>query len=81
MKFPAWLQTLPARGFEFVSSDFSPFQSHVDPAVPVVVAPRALASAVGRIAWRELEAGRTLDPMAIDANYVRRSDAELKWKD
>ncbi len=81
MKFPAWLQTLPARGFEFVSSDFSPFQSHVDPAVPVVVAPRALASAVGRIAWRELEAGRALDPMAIDANYVRRSDAELHWKE
>lgn len=80
LQFPAWLQTLPARGFEFVSSDFSPFQSHVDPAVPVVGAPRALASAVGRIAWRDLEAGRALDPMAIDANYVRRSDAELHWK-
>ncbi len=81
MKFPEWLQTLPAGGFEFVSSDFSPFQSHVDPAVPVVAAPRALASAIGRIAWRDFKAGRAQDPMNIDANYVRRSDAELKWKD
>ena len=81
MRFPAWLETLPPHGFEVVSSDFAPFQSHVDPAIPVTIAPRALASAVGRIAWRELQAGRALDPMAIDANYVRRSDAELKWKD
>ena len=81
MKFPEWLQTLPARGFEFVSSDFSPFQSHVDPAIPVVAAPRALAAAIGRIAWRDFKAGRAQDPMNIDANYVRRSDAELKWKD
>ena len=81
MRFPAWLETLPPHGFEFVSSDFEPFQRHVDPAIPVTIAPRALASAVGRIAWRELQAGRALDPIAIDANYVRRSDAELKWKD
>lgn len=81
MKFPAWLATLPAGGFEFVSSDFSPFQTHVDPTIPVTIAPRALASAVGRIAWREFRSGGAVDPVAIDANYVRRSDAELKWKD
>jgi tRNA threonylcarbamoyladenosine biosynthesis protein TsaB len=81
LNFPAWIETLPARGFEFVSSDFSPFQNHVDPAIPVTIAPRALASAIGRIAWREWQAGRALDPISIDANYVRRSDAELKWKD
>jgi tRNA threonylcarbamoyladenosine biosynthesis protein TsaB len=78
MKFPAWLQTLPAVGFEFVATDFSPFQSFVDPAVPVATAPRALAGAIGRIAWLEYEAGRAQDPAAIDANYIRRSDAELK---
>jgi len=81
MRFPEWLRTLPARGFEFVSSDFSPFQSHVDPSIPVTIAPRALASAIGRIAWRDFKAGRAQDPIDIDANYVRRSDAELKWKD
>jgi hypothetical protein len=25
--------------------------------------------------------GEALDPAEIDANYVRRSDAELLWKD
>lgn len=77
LKFPAWLKTLPADGFEFVSTDFEPFRSFVEPAVPVVTAPRALAGAIGRIAWREFQAGRARDPAEIDANYIRRSDAEL----
>jgi tRNA threonylcarbamoyladenosine biosynthesis protein TsaB len=43
--------------------------------------PRALAGAIGIIAAREFAAGRGLDPAAVDANYVRRSDAEMLWKD
>ena len=42
---------------------------------------RPLAAAIGHIAWDESNAGRAQDPAAIDANYVRRSDAELFWKD
>ena len=78
MKFPAWLETLPAGGFEFVATDFSPFRNFVDPSIRVVTAPRALAGAIGCIAWSEYEAGRARDPAGIDANYIRRSDAELK---
>jgi len=81
MKFSAWLETLPSAGYEFVSNDFSPFQSHVDPAIPVVTAPRAMARAIGSIAWIEIQRGQTQDPAQIDANYVRRSDAELFWKE
>ncbi len=81
MKFPAWLETLPAAGYEFISNDFSPFQSHVDPGIPVVTAPRGMAHAIGRIAWMEVQAGRAQDAAQIDANYVRRSDAELFWKE
>ena len=81
LKFPAWLETLPASGFEFIATDFSPFQSQVDPAIPVVTAPHALAAAIGHIAASELAAGRACDPSVIDANYVRRSDAELFWKE
>ncbi len=81
MKFSAWAETLPKMGLEFVASDFTPFQPLADPAIPVVVAPRALAAAVGRIAWRRLQAGLVDDPARIDANYVRRSDAELLWKE
>ena len=81
MKFPAWLKTLPPSGFEFIATDFSPFRSSVDQSIPVVTAPRALAAAIGHIAWCELRSGRAQDPIAADANYVRRSDAELFWKE
>lgn len=39
--------------------------------------PGNLATAVATVAER----GRWSDPAALDANYVRRSDAELFWKD
>ena len=38
--------------------------------------PLALAGAIGKLA-----ASRLVDPLLIDANYVRRSDAELNWVD
>jgi tRNA threonylcarbamoyladenosine biosynthesis protein TsaB len=81
MKFPAWVATLPSGELQFISTDFAPFQPHVAPAIPVLTAPRALAGAIGRIAWSELTAGRARDPAEINANYVRRSDAELFWKE
>jgi tRNA threonylcarbamoyladenosine biosynthesis protein TsaB len=49
--------------------------------VEILSEPRMLAGAIGRIAAREFAAGRALDPAAVDANYVRRSDAEMMWKD
>jgi tRNA threonylcarbamoyladenosine biosynthesis protein TsaB len=79
MKFPAWLATLPKHGFEFVAVDFAPFLASVDPSIPVITAPRSLAAAIGQIASIEYKNGRASDPAAIDANYVRRSDAELFW--
>jgi tRNA threonylcarbamoyladenosine biosynthesis protein TsaB len=35
------------------------------------------ADAIGRIGLRKLLAGETADPATLDANYIRRSDAEL----
>jgi len=49
--------------------------------VEILSESRPLAGAIGRIAAREFAAGRGLDPAVIDANYVRRSDAEMMWKD
>jgi tRNA threonylcarbamoyladenosine biosynthesis protein TsaB len=40
----------------------------------------ALAPAIGRIGMRQLAAGRFTDALSLDANYVRRSDAEVFWK-
>lgn len=39
-----------------------------------------LAEAVARCAERKLARGETLDALHLEANYVRRSDAELLWK-
>lgn len=65
LKLENWLPTLPAR-CELIST---------------IGAPRALAAAIGHIAWDEFTLGRSSDPAEIDANYVRRSDAELFWKE
>ena len=47
----------------------------------ITYAPKALAGAVARIAAGRFEAGTAQDPGEVDANYVRRSDAELMWRD
>ena len=85
MPFTAWLQTLPEGEIEFISTDFSPFAPALAgtrfAGAAVTTAPRALAAAVGRIAYERLRAGLASDPAGLDANYVRRSDAELFWRE
>jgi tRNA threonylcarbamoyladenosine biosynthesis protein TsaB len=39
------------------------------------------ASQLGALAHQKFLQGQTTDALALDANYVRRSDAELFWKD
>jgi tRNA threonylcarbamoyladenosine biosynthesis protein TsaB len=78
MKLPAWLATVPDGDREFISAGLS-LTGLVD--APVREAPRALAAAIGKLAMARLGQGLEQDPAAIDANYVRRSDAELMWKE
>ena len=39
-----------------------------------------LAAFIGRIGARQIREGKTTDALGLDANYVRRSDAEIFWK-
>lgn len=39
------------------------------------------AAQLGALAHQKFLQGQTTDALALDANYVRRSDAELFWKD
>ncbi len=39
-----------------------------------------LAPVIGRLAEARAAKGEFTDPVALDANYVRRSDAEIFWK-
>jgi tRNA threonylcarbamoyladenosine biosynthesis protein TsaB len=84
-RFPLFLDSLPEGDIEFLATDFTPFRDALAgtrfETAPVVTAPRALAAAIGRIAGRIWKAGLAPDSAAVDANYVRRSDAELFWKD
>jgi tRNA threonylcarbamoyladenosine biosynthesis protein TsaB len=40
-----------------------------------------LARYVGMLGYRQARRGKVLNALELDANYVRRSDAEVKWKD
>jgi tRNA threonylcarbamoyladenosine biosynthesis protein TsaB len=35
------------------------------------------ADAIVRLGWRKIQAGQTISPGELDANYIRRSDAEI----
>lgn len=39
-----------------------------------------LAPFIGQIGYRQAQRGQLSDSLMVDANYVRRSDAELNWK-
>jgi len=49
--------------------------------IEIIQGTRELAGAIATIAAARFQAGLGQDPADIDANYVRRSDAELFWRD
>jgi tRNA threonylcarbamoyladenosine biosynthesis protein TsaB len=73
-KFEAWIETLPTGNIEFISTEIDRFAC-----APRLQAPRSLAAAIAKIAEQRLQRGEAGDPAELDANYVRRSDAELFW--
>lgn len=39
-----------------------------------------LAPEIGYLGWMQAQEGKLTDALTLDANYIRRSDAELHWK-
>ncbi len=76
-KLEDWLAALPAGDLEIVTRGLP----LANLSMPVIEAPRSLAGSIGHIAFDRLGREEVLDPADLDANYVRRSDAELLWKD
>lgn len=62
-----WLQSV-VKGTRFESAE-------------LIQTPRNLAGAIAACAEADLADGDPGDPSTLDANYVRRSDAELYWSD
>ena len=54
---------------------------NLPPEAEIIATPKPLAAAIARIAQQRFAAGEATDPAELEANYVRRSDAELFWKD
>ncbi len=85
LTFTAWLAGLPAGVSEFIGTNMAVFSNALDAGgfggVRVIEVRGTLAGAVARIAHHDFVQGRAVDPVAVDANYVRRSDAELLWTD
>jgi tRNA threonylcarbamoyladenosine biosynthesis protein TsaB len=51
------------------------------PGAHIVQVSAALAPAIGRLGSERAKRGDLVDSIRLDANYVRRSDAESAWKD
>ena len=77
MPFDRWITTLPGGDLEIITSGFEVPSAA---GLPVALAPRALAAGVACIAAARFALGQTTDPADINANYVRRSDAESLWR-
>jgi tRNA threonylcarbamoyladenosine biosynthesis protein TsaB len=48
-----------------------------DAGLPVVSVEAPNAAMIARFGWRKLQAGQTVSPEQLEANYMRRSDAEM----
>ena len=53
----------------------------VMPGARIIQVSAALAPAIGRLGFERAKRGDLVDSLRLDANYVRRSDAEGAWKD
>ncbi len=80
-----WVASLPPGEIEFVTADPVLLEEGLRgtgrEASPRRQAPASLAVAVARIALARMEAGEPGSGVELDANYVRRSDAEMNWQD
>ncbi|HYL69434.1 MAG TPA: tRNA (adenosine(37)-N6)-threonylcarbamoyltransferase complex dimerization subunit type 1 TsaB [Candidatus Limnocylindria bacterium] len=62
---------------EFVSKQLSQIEKRA-PSVEQVSS--VLAPLIGQLGYRRAQRGQISDALSLDANYVRRTDAELHWK-
>ncbi len=89
MAWEDFLVLLGSREVTFVSTDSASFDPSGIAPLPagdsqarrrMAISP-LLAGPIALLAGSRHERGESLPPEAIDANYVRRADAELNWKD
>lgn len=77
-------RTLAPRRVCFCSPDLKPFaetlQAAEIPGAETISTPQLLAGTLARMGLRTIAGGGGVGSVAVDANYIRASDAELFWK-
>lgn len=66
-----------AQGWTVVTPDSPLAEAASAAALSVLTLPPLSASAVARLGWRKLQSGETVTAEQLEANYIRRTDAEM----
>lgn len=69
-----------AQGRTLVTTDPAIAEVAKTAGLSVVTLPPILADAVARLGWKKIQAGITISPDQLQANYIRRTDAEILEK-
>ena len=69
-----------ARGWTVVTPDTALAEVAVAAGLPVSILAAISAADVARLGWRKIQAGETVSPDRLEANYIRRTDAEMLEK-
>ena len=66
-----------ARQFQVVTPDSTLADAARAAGLSVAMLPPISAAAVASLGWRKLQSGETVTPEQLQANYIRRTDAEM----
>jgi tRNA threonylcarbamoyladenosine biosynthesis protein TsaB len=66
-----------ALGWTIATPDQALAQLARECGIGVTVVPMPASGAIARVGWHRLKAGQTVTPEQLEANYIRRSDAEI----
>ncbi|MGB8986112.1 MAG: tRNA (adenosine(37)-N6)-threonylcarbamoyltransferase complex dimerization subunit type 1 TsaB [Candidatus Sulfotelmatobacter sp.] len=69
-----------AAGWKIVTSDSILAEAAAAAGLTVSALPPISAADVARLGWRKIQSGDTVGPEQLEANYIRRSDAEMLEK-
>ncbi len=71
---------IQARGWAVVTPDPIIAGAAVAAGLSVTTLASISAAAVARLGWRKIQSGETVTPEQLEANYIRRTDAEMLEK-
>jgi tRNA threonylcarbamoyladenosine biosynthesis protein TsaB len=66
-----------AKGWAVVTPDAALAAAASVSGLQVSILPPISAAAVARLGWRKIQSGETVPPDQLEANYIRRTDAEM----